>query len=171
MNDIFVSYAREDRPRAKQLAEALQRHGWSVWWDRDIPAGKTFDQVIEDELEAARCVLVVWSRESVESHWVRAEATEGQERRALIPVRIDDVEPPLAFRQIQTANLVGWTGERSRPEFEKLVRDVGALLEQAEARPATGCRPGAPVLLAHTGRAGARSRPGLEDLERAGRHR
>jgi hypothetical protein len=33
MSDIFISYAREDRPRVERLAAALEQCGWSVWWD------------------------------------------------------------------------------------------------------------------------------------------
>ena len=47
MSDIFISYANADRSRTEPLAKALEAQGWSVWWDRAIPPGKTFDQVIE----------------------------------------------------------------------------------------------------------------------------
>ena len=47
MSDIFLSYASEDFPRVGPLIRALERHGWSVWWDRTILPGRTFDQVIE----------------------------------------------------------------------------------------------------------------------------
>jgi TIR domain len=44
LSDIFISYAREDLRRAKQLAEALKAQGWSVFWDRTIPAGKSWQR-------------------------------------------------------------------------------------------------------------------------------
>ena len=46
MSDIFISYARADRPRAEAIAKALEEHGWSVWWDWNIPGGEAFRQVI-----------------------------------------------------------------------------------------------------------------------------
>ena len=67
MADIFISYARVDRERAQALASALDGEGWTVWWDRDIPPGRTFDDVIEEALGAAKCVIVLWSRDSVRS--------------------------------------------------------------------------------------------------------
>ena len=67
MSDIFLSYASEDLPRVRSLIRALERHGWSVWWDRTILPGRTFDQAIEEALDAARCVIVVWSQHSVSS--------------------------------------------------------------------------------------------------------
>ncbi|MDQ3115900.1 MAG: toll/interleukin-1 receptor domain-containing protein [Verrucomicrobiota bacterium] len=48
MSDIFISYAREDREKAQAIAAVFQEQGWSVWWDRSIPPGRTFDQVIEE---------------------------------------------------------------------------------------------------------------------------
>ena len=74
MSDIFLSYASDDLPRVGLLIRALERHGWSVWWDRTILPGRTFDQAIEEALDAARCVMVVWSQHSVHSDWVKTEA-------------------------------------------------------------------------------------------------
>jgi hypothetical protein len=124
MSDIFISYARGDRPRARLLAEALLQHGWSVWWDRDIPPGQSFDVVIESALESARCVVVLWSGESVASDWVKTEAAEGARRGILVPALIEDVRLPLEFRRIQAANLSDWQGPTPRPEFDQFLRAV-----------------------------------------------
>lgn len=76
MADIFISYASVDRPRVQSLVESLPQQGWSVWWDRTILPGKTWDEVLEAALADARCVIVLWSRHSVESDWVHIEADE-----------------------------------------------------------------------------------------------
>ncbi len=52
MADIFISYASEDRSRVEPLAKALEDQGCSVWWDPQIPPGKTFFGVIKEALEA-----------------------------------------------------------------------------------------------------------------------
>ena len=91
MSDIFISYSQEDRPKASAIAKALEQHGWSVWWDRKIPTGKSFEEVIEKEITAAKCVMVLWSQFSVKSHWVREEANDGQTRSILAPVLIEEV--------------------------------------------------------------------------------
>jgi hypothetical protein len=94
MSDIFISYARQDRPRAEVIAKALEDHGWSVWCDLRIPTGKTFRQVIQEQFDQARCVIVLWSATSVVSEWVIEEATDGKDRPVLVPVLIERVRPP-----------------------------------------------------------------------------
>lgn len=105
MVDVFVSYASQDRERVKPIVAALERHGWTVWWDRQIDAGTTFDREIEKAIDQATCIVVVWSHYSVESEWVRTEANEGLDRKCLVPTSIEDVKPPLAFRRVQTIKM------------------------------------------------------------------
>lgn len=124
MSDIFISYASEDRFRVEPLSKELEAQGWSVWWDRAIPAGKSFTNVIETALADARCVIVVWSSQSVTSNWVRDEAEEGQKRGILIPVLIDNVRPPMGFRSIQAAQLFDWDGITETPAIQKLIADI-----------------------------------------------
>jgi formylglycine-generating enzyme required for sulfatase activity len=128
MSDIFISYAREDRPRAEAIAKALEEHGWSVWWDRDIRAGKNIASVIEEEIGKARCVVVLWSATSVRRDWVNDEAREGNERGILVPVLIENVRPPLGFRSMHAADLTGWERDAGAPAFRRLCSDIEALI-------------------------------------------
>jgi hypothetical protein len=123
----------EDLPRVGVLIRALERRGWSVWWNRTILPGRTFNQVIEEALDAARCVRVVWSQHSVNSDWVKTEAAEGARRRILVPVLLDEVRIPLEFRRIQAARLLDWHDTGPHPEFEKVVRAVEETLETGAA--------------------------------------
>ncbi len=135
MHDIFISYASADRPRVKPLVDALmQQKGWSVWWDRTIRAGRTFDRVIEAALNDAGCVIVLWSQTSVESDWVRTEAEEAKRRGLLVPALLDDVEIPLAFRRIQAANLVGWSGTLPSAQFDELALAVTEVLSSSASQ-------------------------------------
>jgi hypothetical protein len=134
VSDIFVSYAKEDRDRVEPLARALASHGWDVFWDRAIPTGKTWREVIGAKLNAARCIVVVWSRSSIDSDWVQEEADVGRERRILAPVLIDDVKPPLGFRAVQAANLSGWDGAATAPALAQLLTDIGKIQEREVRR-------------------------------------
>jgi hypothetical protein len=133
MADIFLSYAREDRERASALASELESRGWSVWWDRHIPHGGTFATVIEHQLDAARCVVVLWSKASLTSKYVLDEATEGLEGGKLVPALLEAVKQPLGFRQIHSANLSDWPGVPGHPEFEWLVSSISAIVPVASA--------------------------------------
>jgi hypothetical protein len=129
MADIFISYSRSDRKIASLFADAFAARGWSVWWDPEILVGAQYDKAIEDELDRAKCVVVLWSKRSVESRWVRSEAAKAVERGALVPVRIEaDAELPLEFTKIQTADLAGWDGDRGNPTFAALVRGIECVI-------------------------------------------
>lgn len=127
MADVFVSYTRDDEPKARQLAKTLTDHGWDVWWDRHIPPGHDYSEVIQHQLEHAKCVVVLWSRASIASEYVRDEATVAKERAALVPALIDDVRPPLGFRQRQVANLTGWSGDVHDLEYLSLIGAIARL--------------------------------------------
>jgi hypothetical protein len=128
MADIFISYTNEDLSRVEPLVKALQDKGWTVFWDRMIPPGKTWRQVIAEALESARSVIVAWSKTSVDSRWVQEEADRGLERNILIPILIDRVRPPLGFTMIQSADLTHWEPTRPSPEFSKLIADLSSIL-------------------------------------------
>ena len=123
MSDIFISYAREDRKKIEALAKEFENNGWSVWWDRKIPPGKTFSQVIVEELADARCVVVAWSKQSVKSNWVQEEADEGLKKGILIPVIIEDVMLPMGFRRIQAVDLIKWDPAEASQNFQFLIEN------------------------------------------------
>lgn len=106
MPDIFLSYSRDDQATARRFAEAFERAGFSVWWDATLRSGEAYDQVTEKALKEARAVVVLWSRKSVESRWVRAEATLAERNKALVPVMIEPCERPIMFELTHTADLV-----------------------------------------------------------------
>lgn len=123
--DIFISYSHKDRSWVKQLVDALTAEGYMVWWDLEIRAGSPFDKVIESTLKKVPCVVVVWSRYSVESGWVRDESAWAKDRNKLVSIRIDeDLELPLQFYHVHTDSLVSWQGSRAAPSFRKLVLDI-----------------------------------------------
>lgn len=126
MSDVFVSYKAEDRRRVRLLVEALQADGFSVWWDEQIGGGAAWRHAIEAELNAAKCVVVVWSKHSVgpEGMFVQDEATRAQQRHVYVPVTIDKVHLPLGFGETQALPLAGWHGSRSDPRYRAVLAAV-----------------------------------------------
>ncbi len=107
MADVFLSYAAEDRDRVAPLVDFLESRGWSVWWDRSLRPGETWPEVIERELNRARCIVVAWSQRSVVSPWVRLEANRARERRNIVPVLLDAVAVPAEFATFQSFDMCG----------------------------------------------------------------
>src|SRR5262249_28155441 len=89
MADVFISYAKADRPLALKLAAMLEAEGWKVWWDTSLTIGDDFRNEIMTELGRARAVIVIWTDASIKSDWVRSEAGRAQADRKLIPVKLE----------------------------------------------------------------------------------
>lgn len=132
MSQIFISYSSEDKSLVSQLAGMLKQKGWSVWWDRQIPVGQDYNTVIENELKQAKCVLVIWTLRSIASQYVKAEAGEALRKKKLVPIVMEPLEVPLAFRNIESAMLMDWDGEEDHPELQILFNSIKNILEPNE---------------------------------------
>ncbi len=138
---VFLSYASEDRTQARRLASALEGAGYTVWWDALIEGGASFASSIAEALDKADAVIVLWSRFSVDSDWVRDEASQGRERHRLVPLSIDGTKGPLGFRQYQAIDLSKWRGRANAPQFRAVIRAVCAAAGHKEP-PGPVRRPG-----------------------------
>jgi TIR domain len=94
--------------------------GWSVWWDRQLVPGIDYHRAIADQIEAAQCIIVLWSRHSIDSEMVVDEADAARVRKVLLPVLVEDVTPPFGFGQFQHVNLATWQGDINDPQFRAL---------------------------------------------------
>lgn len=124
MADIFLSYSREDEARIRGLVSQIEAQGWSVFWDQRIPAGETWRSHIGSALQDSRCIVVAWSKHSIDSQWVAEEADEGKTRRVLIPLLLDHVQPPRGFREIQAADISDWHAGQTSERFNELIEDI-----------------------------------------------
>lgn len=139
MADVFISYARADEAVARRVAKALQGAGLDVWWDADLPAHRAYSEVIERELAEARAVVVLWSKTSAASQWVRAEADFARNKGNLVQAQIDGTQAPMPFNQIQCADLSGWRGSAKHAGWSKVEASIKALVPghtQSAAAPA-----------------------------------
>lgn len=130
---LFLSYARADGDYAHRLAAALEHAGFIIWWDALIEGGEAYSRSIAEALEQADVVIVLWSKNSVESDWVRDEAAQGRERHRLVPLSIDGTRPPLGFRQYQVIDVSRWHGRKSAPEIGAIERAIHSVLHHDHA--------------------------------------
>ncbi len=132
---LFLSYAREDQKRARQIISALERSGHAVWWDGLLQSGARFAELTEQALDAAPAVVVLWSATSVTSHWVHDEASSGRDRGCLVPVSLDGSAPPIGFRQFQVIDLSAWHGSLTDPQFVRVLRGIDAACATHQGAP------------------------------------
>ncbi len=133
---MFISYAHPTAPHALSVAGALRALGYEVWLDDQIPAHRSFGEVIEERVEAAEAVVVIWSAAATRSEWVRSEAGRAREAGKLVQMAIEPVTLPMPFDTIECARLFGWMGDVNAPGWTKVVEGVAALVGGAAARPA-----------------------------------
>jgi len=153
MADVFISYAREDRARAEQVARGLEAMGLNAFWDTDIPPGQTWADYIEGKLGVCKAVVVLWSQHSTKSQWVREEARMGRDKSKLIPAIIDGASPPLGFGEVQAANLANWNGQTNDVEWTRFANAVHYAVRGADAaapQPAPAPQPQAQPRPAYT---------------------
>lgn len=112
MADVFVSYSRNNRERIVTVSDALEESGYSVWWDRALQPGDDYAILIEEQLDAAPCVVVAWSQTARQSLWVRAEANEALDAGKLVQIRIDEAKLPLPFSALHFLDFSRWGGDR-----------------------------------------------------------
>jgi TolB-like protein len=129
MAKIFLSHSNEDEAFARTITALLEEVGLSVWWDDKIEGGARYSTVIEQELRDCDFIVVVWSEASLQSQWVADEAVYGRDHNKLVPIRIEDVEPPLGFRQLQAIDFSKWD---NRPTSDPARRLLTALNERPE---------------------------------------
>jgi hypothetical protein len=149
MPDIFVSYSHKDKERVRPIVEELAKHGWSLFWDMDIPAGRTWHNYIAEALKNSRCVLVVWSHHSIDSDSVIEEAQIAKTRGILVPLCIDDVDLPLGFSLIQAPNIFGWNNKSTHPAFQQTIAAIELKLSSSP-QPARASKPAKETVVAST---------------------
>lgn len=121
---MFISYASASRAVAAQLATGVERLGYTVWWDSELLPHDQYGQMIERQLEAAKCVIVLWSDAARESRWVLSEANRALGEGKLIQGNLSNHLPPLPFDQIQVVDLDGWKGEDDHPGWARIAASV-----------------------------------------------
>lgn len=124
MPKIFISYSSIDRPAVETLVKALNRFGWSVFWDGDIQPAENWHQKIAEELADAACTIVLWTKNAVRSFWVIEEAMYSRQRGVLLPVLLENVSPPPGFLTLQCLDLSSWRNDEGDANFRRLCNAI-----------------------------------------------
>jgi len=146
INGCFISYSWKDSNFVDKLHDRLEREGINVWLDRHEMVAGTIQDQIWRAIQVHHVVIIVLSKDSVESDWVEneldmARQKEKAEKRAVLcPIALDDTwksktaakdtpgDPsrPL-WRPLQQKLVVdfhGWKTKAFDDAFERLVRGL-----------------------------------------------
>lgn len=137
MSDVFISYAREDRQLAQALASDLAARGFAVWWDAALLGSDDYQDVILEALGKAKAAIVIWTKHSAKSRFVRDEARFALHLEKLVAVKTAELDVfaiPFGFQGQHTENVT---------DREQIVRAITKL----GARAAAGTRQVAPASL------------------------
>lgn len=132
------------------VANCLTREGFVVWWDAAIHSGESFDLVIERQLAEAKAVVVLWSPNSVNSRWVRAEAASADRSGKLAPVTIEPCIRPIIFELMHTVDLSHWHGDTADTAWEQFLLDLHRIA-RLNGQSAGDASPDVPAPAAHSG--------------------
>ena len=131
MADVFISYKSERRKAAAHLADILKLYGYTVWYDYHLFVGKDYPEQIQAELDAARAVIVLWCSMSVKSRWVLRESHVAMKAGKLMPVWIEDAEPPVPFNNAEGVMLQEWDASPRGHHLDRLLRQIGSRLNKS----------------------------------------
>jgi hypothetical protein len=97
----FISHSTKDKPFVRRLASDLVASGVKVWIDeQNILVGDSIPEKIAQGLAESDFFLIVVSKNSVNSEWVKKELNSAIvheiERRkvTILPIKLDDAEMP-----------------------------------------------------------------------------
>jgi hypothetical protein len=120
---VFISHSWEDKPLVLRLESKLRASGVEVWVDhRGIRAGDNMPDEISNALQWCTTLLLIWSKASSNSYWVKLEWTSALTLgKAIIPCLVDEVPLPPILSHKTYASLVN-LDEGIRQLFHSLDR-------------------------------------------------
>jgi hypothetical protein len=132
VSTVFLSYSHRDASIARQVVNDLMNAGVNVWFDQFLSAGSTWTTEISNQLNEATAILVLISRNSLESQSVVHEWISAIQRSArVIPVLIGGAtfsDLPLDLRGRQGIDL-GVDYDAGLASIVKVTRDLARSTE------------------------------------------
>jgi hypothetical protein len=139
----FISYSSRNQDFAERLYADLQSKGVRCWYaPEDLKIGDRFRVRIDESIRTHEKLLLILSKDSVESQWVEKEVEtamehereQGRESVVLFPIKLDDAildEKSGWAADIQRTRHIGdfrgWKNhDEYRTAFDRLLRDLRA---------------------------------------------
>ena len=125
-NLIFISYSRNNKDFALELANELRASGFNIWFDLlDIPTGSRWDDEIERALEQCEIFMVILTPSSITSDNVKDEigyAIDSNKR--ILPILLKDANVPLRLRRFQYVDFTDISYNEGIDRAKELLRKL-----------------------------------------------
>ncbi|MBO4819437.1 MAG: toll/interleukin-1 receptor domain-containing protein [Firmicutes bacterium] len=131
---ILISHSSKDNDSAQRIKKVLEDNGFSCWLDNDnIPPGADFVSKIAEAMRNCEVVVVLVSKNSQDSDWVRNEVTAANSQKKLvIPYMIQDFEPNDTFKLcLGNAQRVSGFGDKEEDALRRVVTALRDYLNEA----------------------------------------
>ncbi len=110
---VFISYAHKDEEYAARLYASLRERNIPAWRDSRIDYGDEWPDVIEEHLKSSAAVILVMSRHSKLSKWVKRENHYADRKGLPVMPLLLSGEPWL---EVETSQYADVKGGRLPPE-------------------------------------------------------
>jgi WD40 repeat protein len=146
----FISHSSADAAVAGELVAALESRGFTAWVaPRDVVSGKSWADEIDRGIRSSNCFVLLLSETANISDNVSNEITlAAQHRKAIYPVRIEDVMPSTALNYFIARH--HWIDALERLMEETAERLIAAMRTR-EPRPTENVADPYTVPLMHNG--------------------
>ncbi len=127
----FVSHSGEDREFVDRFVVDLRRIGIDAWYSAfEIKAGDSIPEKMDEGLQACRFFVLVVSKSSAASPYVKMEIASAISRNAqgsvkkIICIKLDGTEPPALLQHLKWIDFVKLGYESTLKEVTDSILDV-----------------------------------------------
>lgn len=135
---VFLCHAKEDKSVVRELYQWLDAEGWiDAWLDEErILLGQDWDLKIQKELDVADAVIVFISDIAMKKEgYVQKELRliydislyKPEDTIFVIPLRLEDCQPPWRFRLWQWGD---YFGEKKEITYQNLIQSLKQRYQQ-----------------------------------------
>lgn len=121
-HQVFISYSSQNVKVAQAACHVIEENGFRCWMaPRDITPGSSYADLIDEAIQSCDVFVLIFSKSSSISKWVRSELNLAFERQAhIIPFRVDDT--PLSGSNRLILNQTHWID--AYPEYEDKLNEL-----------------------------------------------
>ncbi len=132
---VFISYSHKNKQVAEKIARQLIDSGIDAWFDgwEIRPGDSIVDKIFNEGLAKSKVFIILLSKDSVTSKWVKEEQNNAaikhiEKDARIIPILVEDCEIPEPLRGIHRVSVV----EDFEDAMERVIKAVYGVSDKPE---------------------------------------